>query len=186
MESDDASGGDLCSDIYFPVPIFNNPTPGEPALYADQSTFAHRVIGSLLIIMVGIWAAAVLSGKMTEWTHRLYIATGLCQIVMGSFLISWLFVFLHPADLEALREYGMVLLNLPRSSSRGSLILLLVCVICSHERSDAAPTSRDCAVYAGSWSGGSESLMETCFGTFTIILITFHRFWPIWCLFQFS
>lgn len=102
-----SESSDLCAELYFPVPIFNNSVPGGPASYAAQSTFAHRVIGGLLILMVGFWAAAVLSGKMGEWTHRLYIATGVCQMVMGSFLILWLFVLLHPEDLSALRDFGV-------------------------------------------------------------------------------
>ena len=90
-----------CRPSTFPVPLF------EPGEYPRKSQQAHAVLGILLLLMVIVWCTHVTQfSTPLKKLHTAYKSSGVLQILMGVYLLSWCFVFLKPTHLSELYRYS--------------------------------------------------------------------------------
>ena len=90
-----------CTSTTFPVPLF---LPGE---YPRKSQQAHSVLGILLLLMVLTWLAHITQFQTpVKQLDRAYKCSGILQMLLGIYLLTWCFVLLKPSNLTDLYSYS--------------------------------------------------------------------------------
>ena len=98
-----SSSSQSCSPEHFVVPLFNSLDPTQPNSFSTKNQQAHIFLGSCLAALVVTWSLFAM-----EWVgvRRVYRMSAVIQLVMGVYLLLWLFVLMHPSDMVALFEYS--------------------------------------------------------------------------------
>ena len=91
-----------CSPSHFLVPLFNGPTPDSANSFTSKNQEAHLFLGSCLCLLVFTWSLFALEFISVK---RALTCSGAIQVLMGSYLTLWLFLFMHPSDLAGLFAY---------------------------------------------------------------------------------
>ena len=92
-----------CLPVHFIVPLFDSADPNQPNSFSSKNQFAHVFLGSCLCALVLCWSLFAL-----DWLalRRAYRLSALIQVLMGGYLLLWLFVLMYPSDVVALFEYS--------------------------------------------------------------------------------
>jgi hypothetical protein len=93
-----------CPTLQYPATLFLTPATSwlSPSTYTAASDQAHVVLGVLLLVMVGSWAAYVLDACSVR---RAALCSGACQTSMGVYLFTWLAILMRADDPPALWRY---------------------------------------------------------------------------------
>ena len=103
LNSTNTTAAAFCSPVHFIVPLFDSADPTKPNSFSSKNQQAHMVLGCCLCALVVVWSLFAL-----DWLalRRAYRLSACIQLLMGGYLLAWLFLLMYPADLVALFAYS--------------------------------------------------------------------------------
>ena len=98
-----ATSSSDCTPEHFTVPLFDSADPSKPNSFSAKNQQAHVFLGSCLCALVVVWSMFAM-----DWlaVRRAYRLSACIQLLMGGYLLVWLFVLMYPYDVVALFAYS--------------------------------------------------------------------------------
>ena len=115
-----------CSPVYFTTDLFGGSVEAnEQNTYGARSDEAHIVLGVILLLLVATWTMYICEYIRIRTA---YITSSILQIVMGTYLLLWVFIFMAPSNLPALYAYSTK--DLLQIQHTTIALCLLACGVC--------------------------------------------------------
>ena len=92
-----------CTPEHFTVPLFDSADPAQPNSFSTKNQQAHVFLGCCLCALVVVWSLFAMDCLALRRAYRLSAAI---QLLMGGYLLVWLFVLMYPTDVVALFAYS--------------------------------------------------------------------------------
>ena len=98
-----AGASPACTPEHFTVPLFDSPDPSAPNSFSAKNQQAHVFLGGCLCALLVVWSLFAM-----DWlaVRRAYRLSACIQLLMGGYLLAWLFVLMYTYDVVALFAYS--------------------------------------------------------------------------------